>query len=1275
MARSGRAAAAPHLLTWVWAAAWAVWGVRGSPQVGPCTFNHLCTCSYSSDAPTAAYTYSSAPPTPDLITELTCVGVPFARIPDIPPGLVMQMDVLNSGLEVIAEEDFGDTRVSNLRLMSNNIRLIADKAFSGMSQFLQSLDLSHNELTSVPRGALSPLNILEWFNLHGNHIAELAEEDWLGLRDTLATLFLGDNDIDHVPRDVFSRCKRLLRLNLDDNNILTLERDSLSRNIQTLSLSHNLLTGFPSEALSNIRSLTWLFLRGNLLDRLPDTGFVVQKKLDKLDLGENFIRFIPNNLFNGSLTVRDLHLDFNLLTEIQERAFQGLNPGRLYLSSNNIFNISEEAFLGGPENSLVMVDLEKNSLSVVPKALSRLKRLRYLYLPDNKISEIKDDAFCSFCETLESLSLSGNQLKAVPRNSLENCSTITHLNLGHNQIEDLREEDFETWGDNLETLVLRNNKIQRILPHTFRYTPKLRELSLSFNRIGDITAESFIDVLNTLEVLEISFGFYRDDFPEEVLKPLTALQWIALDNNNFRTISETALYSFGELHYFNMDSNRLTHIPKTLFHQNVHKKLSDIRLALNFIDRLETHTFHHLVNLRTLVLTGNKIRTVHFEAFKNLPVLSTILLSDNQLEHIEPRAFSDLPGLVELDLQQNRLKEFSLAVFANVTTSVTPLDVNISYNDIHELSAASGPHPQVMSLDVSHNALKEVPINFLGAIVFSLQRLDLGYNKITKLDSTAFGHLPRLQMLILVHNGIKQVRPRAFSSLKMVQLLDLSHNHVKNLPQNCFSDTSFLRVLDLSFNHLRSLPLSVFRGTRLEKLQLSHNQFVSMPVTIFKDVEESLHYLDISHNHLEHLDSTMFYNAPNLIELNLAHNRLSILPDNVFLSLTGLITLDLSFNPVRANFKELFHYTQNIQKLNMAGIGFTSSPIIPLPNLISLNLSSNGITEVEQQSVETLTRLRSLDLSRNQIVQVRSRLWRSMVYLKYLDLSYNPIESLTKDSFGGASNIETLVLSNLDNITRFDYDALSHMTFLRELYMNTFPHIEKYRFRVGHLLATVHTLQKLHLEVREKALTDQITGAFGPKLKELHITGKALIEIDSNTFKGFQNKHELLLSITDTSIESFPDGLLAHLSDVAYLSLDLRRNLLKYLSPQVLYENSSTWESKGTTFVAGGLALEDNEWSCDCSLVWLGRWLRRWLRETLLIHTAVLKGAQRVHTLARAATCYERRTGQNVPLLDLHAEDLGCQASALSDASDAPPVSSPLHLVILSLITLVVVGA
>lgn len=77
---STAAAAAPQLLAWLWGAAWAVWGACGTSQIGPCTFNHLCTCTYSDDAPTAAYVYTS-PLAQDKITELTCVGVPFARIP------------------------------------------------------------------------------------------------------------------------------------------------------------------------------------------------------------------------------------------------------------------------------------------------------------------------------------------------------------------------------------------------------------------------------------------------------------------------------------------------------------------------------------------------------------------------------------------------------------------------------------------------------------------------------------------------------------------------------------------------------------------------------------------------------------------------------------------------------------------------------------------------------------------------------------------------------------------------------------------------------------------------------------------------------------------------------------------------------------------------------------------------------------------------------------------------------------------------------------------
>ncbi|CAL4203145.1 unnamed protein product, partial [Meganyctiphanes norvegica] len=107
----------------------------------------------------------------------------------------------------------------------------------------------------------------------------------------------------------------------------------------------------------------------------------------------------------------------------------------------------------------------------------------------------------------------------------------------------------------------------------------------------------------------------------------------------------------------------------------------------------------------------------------------------------------------------------------------------------------------------------------------------------------------------------------------------------------------------------------------------------------------------------------------------------------------------------------------------------------------------------------------------------------------------------------------------------------------------------------------------------------------------------------------------------------------------------------------------------------GGLALEGNNWNCDCSLVWLGRWTRRWLRETLLIHTAKLKGAQQVHALAREAKCFIPRTGQHVSLLDLHSEDLGCHASALSDSGHAAPSPSAATLTATLILAVLSLGA
>ena len=1013
-----------------------------------------------------------------------------------------------------------------------------------------------------------------------NHISSLTERDdvsggsggWsLYIQETLTNLLLGKNDITELPKNALSKFRHLSWLDLEYNRLSTLHPGALPSSLQTLSVAHNLITRFPAPAIDELKNLAWLYMRGNYLEELPEYTFRHKKRLDKLDLGENFLRAVPHNMFNGSLTVRDLNLDFNYLRTLPAQAFRGLNSGRIYLSKNRLEEMDDRAFVG-LSHTLEYLDLDHNLLEKVPKALAQLKKLRYLYLAANKLKEVPEDSFDGFATNLKAISLSGNQLTSIPKEALKGCRRLVHLNLGYNQISEIGEDDMAGWGNNVETLLLINNRITNLQAQAFKHTPRLRELSLSFNQLTDIDDNAFVDVSNTLANLEISFGLNREDFPDELLKPLTSLSWLALDNNNLRTLSTSCLYTFGQLQYLNLEANKFRFLPPQLFHSNVHRQLVDIRLSFNHLEDIESDTFSSLPALQTIVLTGNRIRTIRFGAFADLPALVTLELSDNRLSVISPKAFTGLPTLGRLKLQINDLKEFSLGVLYNVTSPYNSMVLNLSHNQIVGLYPGdSGGQVYVKALDLTHNRVPEVPINFIQGVAATLRRLYLGYNRILRLDDSAFGKLENLQILSMPHNGIQGVKRRAFHGLPSLQILELNNNHIEQLQSEQLSSLNELRTLTLAHNHIRSLPRDAFAGTRLERLDLSNNQFVVMPSSALAEVGISLRYLDVSYNQLEHLDATMFPDTPHLLGLNLAGNRLTILPDNVFTGLGGgLLRLDMNSNPLqRANFKELFHYIQRLRHLNLANAGLRQAPHLPLPELISLNLSSNAIEEVPAGTMDSLGRLQHLDLTSNKLTSVPAHAWHFLSLLKSLDITKNPIRVITKDSFNGLSKLQSLVIDDLPSLERFDADSLTRLKLLASLRIQTWPQIEKYRFRLGGVLSGVQALQKLAVRILEPVLADQLLGAFSPKLQEIEITGSNLKHIGPDAFEGVEENYALALQIRGTQVEELPAGVFSALERVPILSLDLRDNKFTTLSPFTIYNNGSNWEVVGTKLISG----------------------------------------------------------------------------------------------------------
>lgn len=112
-------------------------------------------------------------------------------------------------------------------------------------------------------------------------------------------------------------------------------------------------------------------------------------------------------------------------------------------------------------------------------------------------------------------------------------------------------------------------------------------------------------------------------------------------------------------------------------------------------------------------------------------------------------------------------------------------------------------------------------------------------------------------------------------------------------------------------------------------------------------------------------------------------------------------------------------------------------------------------------------------------------------------------------------------------------------------------------------------LRILKLHVRDTVLDDQLLCVSNKKIRHLEITGRNLKSIDKNAFAKFSKNPDLVLRISGTEIEELPAGLFSNMYKISYLSIDLRDNMLSYLSPEIFYGNSSTWKNVGTTLISG----------------------------------------------------------------------------------------------------------
>ncbi|KAE8281628.1 Amphoterin-induced protein 2 AMIGO-2 Alivin-1 Precursor [Larimichthys crocea] len=170
--------------------------------------------------------------------------------------------------------------------------------------------------------------------------------------------------------------------------------------------------------------------------------------------------------------------------------------------------------------------------------------------------------------------------------------------------------------------------------------------------------------------------------------------------------------------------------------------------------------------------------------------------------------------------------------------SVLPFDLpnyatrlDLSHNALTVLAVdwISRPFDRLATLVLSRNSISQIEVNAF-AVAPHVLHLDLSSNRLTVLNSSIFIGLKELKELLLFGNQIIQINAGAFSDLHSLQRLYLSGNRLMAFPLGLYWEPGGphnLTFLDLSYNRLSKVPVqSLLSLTQQSGIYLQENPLI-----------------------------------------------------------------------------------------------------------------------------------------------------------------------------------------------------------------------------------------------------------------------------------------------------------------------------------------------------------------------------------------------------------------------------------------------------------------
>jgi Leucine-rich repeat (LRR) protein len=290
-----------------------------------------------------------------------------------------------------------------------------------------------------------------------------------------------------------------------------------------------------------------------------------------------------------------------------------------------------------------------------------------------------------------------------------------------------------------------------------------------------------------------------------------------------------------------------------------------------------------------------------------------------------------------------------------------------------------------------------------------------------------------------------------------------------------------------------------------------------------------------------------------------------------------LITLDVTKNNITKLQDYYFQQYINLREMNLSHNTIDDLPrnvFVNQSSLKILSISHNSLHAIPFQVFAPMEHLRILDLSYNYLVAVLDHFFKFNRYIEVLSLNNNKIAKLTSNALADLTDLKRLDLSHnsISAISKGLFDPLNNLEYLNLAY-NPLYNAPSGTFR------GLSSLTELNLSGNK--LTHLTFGLFhfSPQLNSLTLDDTYIEEIHNSELLGIPNLK--ILRIRNNKALRAIEGYV--LADTVHLEvLDISGNALTFLPISLANLTKLTM-----------LNISDNPWACDCRMFWFAPWAKR----------------------------------------------------------------------------------